>query len=130
MLLSFFLIAYAITWTLFTIVAIAVPASTPAGYAMVLLGAFSPATAAIALTARSEGRRGVRALLERILITDVPARYYVFALTFMAGVKLTAALLHRLTFTTAANSRWPGSARHRAALGSHSPFLLRSDARP
>src|SRR5436190_9998616 len=96
MLLSFFLIAYAITWTLFTIVAIAVPVSTPAGYAMVLLGAFSPAIAALALTARSEGRRGVRALLERILITDVPARYYVFALTFMAAVKLTAALFHRL----------------------------------
>jgi len=96
MLLSFFLIAYAITWTLFTIVAIAVPASTAAGYVMVLLGAFSPAIAALALTAWSEGRRGVRALLERILITDVPARYYLFAVTFMAAVKLTAALLHRL----------------------------------
>jgi membrane protease YdiL (CAAX protease family) len=37
----------------------------------------------------------VRALLARILIADVPVRYYVFAVSYMAAVKLTAALLHR-----------------------------------
>jgi uncharacterized protein len=88
-------LAYAITWALFITVAAAVPARTPAGYALVLLGAFSPAIAALSLTAWEKGRAGVRALLARILIADVPVRYYVFAVSYMAAVKLTAALLHR-----------------------------------
>ena len=71
------------------------PARTPAGYALVLLGAYSPAIAALSLTAWEDGRAGVRALLARILIAGVPVRYYVFAVSYMAAVKLTAALLHR-----------------------------------
>lgn len=38
----------------------------------------------------------MRALLGRVLVADVPARYYVFALSYMLGVKLVAAALHRV----------------------------------
>jgi len=51
--------------------------------------------AALVVTVWKEGAPGVRALLGRLLIADVPARYYAFALAFMLAVKLTAALLHR-----------------------------------
>jgi membrane protease YdiL (CAAX protease family) len=62
---------------------------------LVLLGAYAPAMAALLLTGWEQGRAGVRALLARILVADVPVRYYVFAVSYMAAVKLTAALLHR-----------------------------------
>lgn len=75
--------------------AAAVPARTPAGDTLVLLGASAPAIAALSLTAWEKGRAGVRALLARILIADVPVRYYGFAVSYMAALKLTAALLHR-----------------------------------
>lgn|SRR5687768_11536485 len=94
-LLIFFLLAYAITWFLFITVATAVPAGTTAGYTLILLGAYSPAIAAIALTAWTEGGAGIRALLRPILRADVPARFYVFAVSYTAAIKVTAALLHR-----------------------------------
>ncbi len=92
----FFIFAYAITWTLFIAVATTVPASTPLGYMLILLGAFSPAITALSLTAWKEGGAGVEALLRRILIANVPARYYVFAISYIATIKVTAALLHRV----------------------------------
>ena len=95
-LILFFAIAFAITWTLFITVATRVPAATTAGYLLILLGAYSPSIAAISLTAWEGGGTAVRALLRRILITNVPARYYAFAAFYMVTIKLTAALLHRL----------------------------------
>lgn len=82
-------------WAAFITVATAVPARTPAGYALVLLGAYAPGIAALSLTAWEQGRAGVRALLGRILIAGVRPRYYVFAVSYMAAVKVAAALLHR-----------------------------------
>jgi len=38
----------------------------------------------------------VQALLRRILIANVPARYYAFAAFYMVTIKLTAAVIHRL----------------------------------
>lgn len=93
---AFFAIAFAITWTLFITVAVRVPAATTAGRLLIVAGAFSPAIAAISLTWWKDGRDAVRALLRRILIADVPGRYYAFALFFMIGIKLGAALLHRV----------------------------------
>ena len=55
-LLAFFTAAFALTWLCFGFVATRVPFSTPAGYLLVLLGAWSPALAAIGVTARTEGR--------------------------------------------------------------------------
>ena len=98
----FLALTFALTWTLFIAVALYIPARTPLGYALVLLGAYTPAIVALTLTARKQGAAGVRALAGRILIADVPARWYVFAIGFMAAVKLTAAILHR-----AVDGTWP-----------------------
>jgi membrane protease YdiL (CAAX protease family) len=95
-LLIFFCLAYAITWTLFITVAVAVPAGTSAGYALVLIGTYSPAIAALSLTAWKNGLTGVRSLLRRILHVNVPARYYLFAVSYMAAIKIAAAVLHRV----------------------------------
>ena len=95
-LLVFLALSYAITWAAFIAVARWLPAHTAAGYALVLFGAYTPGFVALFLTARTEGRRGLRALLRRILIADVPVRLYVVALSYIAIVKLTAAILHRL----------------------------------
>src|SRR6185436_3028684 len=102
MLTVFFILTYALTWTLFILVAVAVPLRTSLGGALALLGAFAAAIVALSLTWRAGGAPAVRALLSRILIVDVPVRLYVLALTFMAGVKLAAAALHRVIDGT-----WP-----------------------
>jgi len=98
----FFAIAFALTWTLFITVAVRVPATTAPGQLLILLGAFSPAIAALAVTAWQDGRLAVRALLQRILRADVPGRYYAFAALYLIAIKLIAALLHRILLGT-----WP-----------------------
>lgn len=67
-----------------------------------LLGVFAPAIVALALTAHNEGRDGVRRLLARIAHWQVGARWYVFAVTYMAAMELGAALIHR-----ALTGAWP-----------------------
>ena len=101
-LLTFFVLSYGVTWAAFITVARWIPAQTAAGYAVILLGAYTPGIIALLLTARTEGSPGVRALLRRILIADVPVRLYVLALTYIAVIKLTAAVLHRLVV-----GEWP-----------------------
>jgi len=101
-LLPFFALSYAVMWAAFITVARWVPAQTPGGYALILLGAYAPGIVALVLTARAEGGSGVRALLRRILIADVPVRLYVLAVTYIAVVKITAAVAHRLIAGT-----WP-----------------------
>lgn len=66
------------------------------------LGVFAPAFVAVALTARHEGRSGVGALLGRLIQWRAGLGWYVFALTYMAAIKLTAAMIHRL-----ATGEWP-----------------------
>jgi uncharacterized protein len=95
-------LSYAVTWAAFITVARWLPADTLAGYALVLFGAYTPGIVALFLTARTEGRVGVRALLNRILIADVPLRLYVLALTYVVVVKVSAAILHRLV-----SDAWP-----------------------
>ena len=90
-------------WACFITVAAAhIPSRSPLGAALLLLGAFAPGLAALALTARAEGGAGARALLARVAPGRVAARWYGFALGYTAAIKLTAALLQRL-FTGA----WP-----------------------
>lgn len=101
-LIAFFALTFAVTWTLFITVAAAIPASTAPGYALVLLGAYAPGIVALGLTARQTGRDGVRALLARMLIANVAAKWYVFAISYVALVKLSAAVLHRLV-----EGAWP-----------------------
>lgn len=97
-LLPFFLLTFAVTWACF----FGSPALGGLGGPLFLLGVFAPSLVALALTAHAEGREGVGALLGRILRWEVGVRWYVFALGYMAAVKLAAALVHR-----AVTGAWP-----------------------
>jgi membrane protease YdiL (CAAX protease family) len=100
---TFFVLTFAATWASWFIAwivsggsaSVRFPAS---GFATLLfyLGVFSPAFVALALTARSEGEPGVRALLRRLIQWRAAPRWYLFAITYMAAIKLVAAMVHRL----------------------------------
>ena len=64
--------------------------------ALVLLGTIAPSLVAVALTAAREGGAAVRTLLRRVVQANVELRWYVFAVGFMPGIKLTVALVHRV----------------------------------
>ena len=92
----FFTLAFALMWILFLAVAfVPIPARSPLSGGLILFGAFTPALAAAAVTFCSEGSCGVIALLRRITQWRVLPKYYVFALGFMAAIKLTAVLIYR-----------------------------------
>ena len=112
-LLPFFLLTYAVMWASFFTVALArVPVSSPLGIVLLRLGAYAPSLVAIWLTARAAGGGGVINLLSGVFKWRVPARYYVLAVAFIPVIKLTAALLQRLTSGT-----WP-------RMGSESLLLI------
>lgn len=96
-LVRFFLITYAVSWSFFIPVAATVGSSiTPFHYGLIFLGTIAPSFVALGLTARAEGDRGVRALVDRAFRWRVPARWYVFAIGYTASIKLAAAIVHRL----------------------------------
>src|SRR6266581_3668284 len=102
-LLAFFLLTYAVMWACFiSVAAVGIPAHSPLGALLLYLGTFAPSLAALWLTARAEGSTGVRALLGRVLMWRVAAHWYVFAVSYIAAIKLTVALIHRL-----ASDAWP-----------------------
>jgi membrane protease YdiL (CAAX protease family) len=96
--LAFFAVTYAVAWACF------IAASPAAGGPRFLffLGVFAPALAALLLTASAEGGVGVRALLRRVLEWRVGARWYLFAIGYMAAIKLAVAVLHRVV-----TGSWP-----------------------
>jgi len=107
-LLKFFFLTYVITWTCF-IAAVVLSDHLPSGArlgpglsALILLGTFAPSLVALGLTAQAEGGAGLRALLSRLFLWQVHARWYLFAVGYMAAIKLTVALVHRL-----ATGEWP-----------------------
>jgi len=97
---TFVVLTFALSWSLW----FAAGATRPAGpnTPIFLLGVFTPGIVAIALTALSGGRDAVVALLRRLIDWNHPARWYVFAATFMLAIKLTAALVHRVAW-----GAWP-----------------------
>jgi len=66
------------------------------------VGVFAPAFVALAVTAYGEGGAGVARLLMRIGRWQVGARWYLFAIGYMAATKLLAAPIHRM-----AVGAWP-----------------------
>jgi hypothetical protein len=104
---GFFALTLAVTWACFLTIAWSggfPPGGPPRPWHQVLLyvGVFAPSLVALALTARTSGKPGVRALLSGISRMSVGARWYVFALGYMAAIKLASALVHR-----AALGQWP-----------------------
>lgn len=98
-LLKFFLLTFAVTWAFYFAASAASPGLRGP---LFLLGVIAPSLVALALTAWSEGSAGVRALLGRILRWRVGVRWYVFAVGYVAAVKLAVALVHRV-----ATGAWP-----------------------
>ena len=101
-LLKFFLLTYAVMWTCFITVAVAIPAGTPVGHVLLLLGAFAPSLAALWLTARIEGGAAVETLLRRVIQWRVAGRWYLFAAGYVAAIKLSVALIYRVV-----TGEWP-----------------------
>ena len=99
-LFTFFVITYFVTWGSWFVASIT-PAAGPRGL-LFLLGTFAPGFVALWLTGRAAGRSGVAALLRRLIDWQVPARWYVFAVSYIVVVKLIVALVHR-----AAAGAWP-----------------------
>lgn len=80
-LISFFVLTYAVTWSLWTPLVIA-RHSLPGGLGFVLamLGSLVPSTVAILLIAILHGRRGVRKLLGRLLMGRIGLHWYLAVL--------------------------------------------------
>lgn len=102
-LIIFFVLSYALMWACFWYVAAArIPADSAAGGALLLLGTFAPFLSAVGLTGLAEGRAGLGRLLRPVLQWQVAAKFYVFALVYIAAIKIVAALIHR-----GATGAWP-----------------------
>ena len=101
-LLGFLALTFGVTWTFFISAAVwsGMPSSSgtlgPGPRVLVLLGTIAPSLIALALTARFEGSAGTGALLGRVFQWQVGARWYVFAVGYMAAIKLATAVVHRL----------------------------------
>lgn len=115
-LLLYFALTYLLSWTCWAgATALARDAASSTAMLItpiVLLGVFAPAIVAVALTARAGGHAGTAALLGRIMVWPPKARWCLFAVAFMAAIKLTAALLIRL-----GTGAWP-------PFGQESPVLM------
>ncbi|HEY6386084.1 MAG TPA: CPBP family intramembrane glutamic endopeptidase [Candidatus Acidoferrum sp.] len=102
-LLKFFLLTYAVTWACF-ITAVRIshgqapssPALALVSGFLLLLGTFAPSLVALWITARTEGRPGVRDLLRRVVQWQVGARWYLFAICYLPAIKLAVAVVHRV----------------------------------
>lgn len=101
-LLKFFLLTFAVTWTCFITVGVAIPAEKPLGHTLVLLGAYAPSYVALSLTAWRERQQGVRAILRHVIQWQVATRWYLFAVFYIVAIKLTVALILR-----ASTGAWP-----------------------
>ena len=108
-LLKLFALTYALTWACFLAAiaisngaASAVPALTAGRGLLLLLGTFAPSLVALGVTARDNGTPATQALLRRAFEWRVDARWYLFAVSYMAAIKLAVALAHR-----AITGSWP-----------------------
>ncbi len=102
-LLKFFALTYAVAWTCFFTAAVLsggigsfLPAAAALRMPLLMVGTFAPSLVALGITARDDGVRGIQALLRRVLDSSVAARWYVFAIGYMAAIKLSVAVVYRL----------------------------------
>jgi uncharacterized protein len=98
--IMYFVLTFIVTWSLWFASGMASPAGLHRPW--FLLGVFAPGLIGLGFTARDSGRSGVTTLLGRLVDWQVPARWYLFAISYMALIKLTAAVVYR-----AAWSAWP-----------------------
>lgn len=93
-LVAYFVIAYAISWTIWSpIVASArVWVDWDVPYALYYLGSFGPLLSALIVTALTKGGAGVRDLFSRVFKFRVEFRYYAFAVLTPVGLFVMAYL--------------------------------------
>src|SRR5687767_13181199 len=104
MLILFFVIAFVVAWLLFITAGLISDNARPTDLPrlLIFIGAISPGLVAIALTAITKGSEGVKLLFNKISFKDTKVMWYVFALTFVATIKLSAALVFFLLYDS-----WP-----------------------
>lgn len=104
MLLSFFLIAFLAAWLLFIIANVISNITTLSALSQLLIfiGAISPGLVAISITAKTQGAKGVKSLINKISFNGTSTLWYIFAVSFMALIKGIAALAFFLLYDT-----WP-----------------------
>src|SRR5215470_15917783 len=79
-LFQFFLLAFALMWVcFFTVALVPISAASALGQLLLVLGAFGPAVAALAVTVRGEGWSGASAFLRRCFRPRVAVRWCLFA---------------------------------------------------
>lgn len=100
---AFFALTYGLTWLLWvagTWASGATASGAPAFNTLTALwflpGTIMPSLVALGLTARSGGRPGVRALLGKIVAAPTAPRWYLFAIGYLATIKLAVALVYRV----------------------------------
>lgn len=92
---TFFALAYAISWSFWLPVVLGGLSSTsPLVLALLLVGACGPSLAALLLTGSGEGRPGIKALLGRLLRWRVGARWYAVVLLGTPALGLLTVVLH------------------------------------
>lgn len=94
-LILFFSLTLAVTWSAWAAAILVAREGVPFQL-LLYLGIFTPALVALGLTARSEGRQGVEALLRRLVQWQVATRWYLFAIFYLVAVKLAAAVVYRI----------------------------------
>ncbi len=97
--IAFFALTYAVTWSMWFAWAQITGASR---WLLFYVGVFAPALVALGLTWKEKGEPGVHALLARIFRWQVNVRWYLFAIGYIATIKLLAAVAHR-----AITGQWP-----------------------
>jgi uncharacterized protein len=106
---KYFLLTFAVTWTCWIPVVLWSAHANTVGLTFLWLpGVFAPALVALAFTAKNDGASGVKALLGHIFQWRVKARWYLFAVGYMAAMKLAVALADRV-----GTGSWPHFGKER-----------------
>jgi len=102
-LMKFFSLTYSVSWTCFAAGGALTLRGAPSGSRLAagasllfLLGTIAPSLVALWLTRQTAGSAGTSALFDRVFAWRVRARWYVFALGYMATIKLSVAVVYRV----------------------------------